>query len=266
MGNNVYASFPAIPAGASGAQAALDLSVVSPPTGLDDELTFICRGQFTGEIVIEGSLDGVGFDPVAVFRAGGDSGQIVELPPITTSSRVAFLRAFVRGIVTGLGVTVTLGGEQDCDCVTNIPAEQCPILSLSEESQKSQNASAFVVVTEWAVDFAYLVANLGPSISVLVTGIARATLGEPDNFGWQLQIGGTPGNADGVIIAATLAGASVGVAESLEQISNASFATPASGPTLVKLVLASNDGVGNPPQDTTFIRGQTVEFSCPLVA
>lgn len=123
-----------------------------------------------------------------------------------------------------------------------------------------------MVVTEWAVDFAYLVANLGPSISVLVTGIARATLGEPDNFGWQLQIGGTPGNADGVIIAATLAGASVGVAESLEQISNASFATPASGPTLVKLVLASNDGVGNPPQDTTFIRGQTVEFSCPLVA
>ncbi len=258
MGSNVYTTFPFVPAGASGAQAAIDLSVVSPPTGLDSAMTFICRGQWEGEIVVEGSLDGVGFDPIASFRAGSDP-AVVELAPITTNARVMFLRLFVRAVVGPNGVNVSLGAEQNCECVSNVQADQCPILSFTEESQKSQNAAAEVIVTEWSTDFGNLVLNLGPAISAIVNGIARSAIASANNFIWRLRIGGTPGAVDGAIVG-SFAGA-VGLAESLETFTVASFATPASGPNLVKLTLESSGAVG----ETTFIRGQMVQFSCPIV-
>jgi hypothetical protein len=260
MGSNVYFSFPPLGPGASGPQPALDLvNVVAPPSGLEESLTFVCRGQFTGEITVEGGIDGVNFDPIVTFRAGPDGpGSVVELPAETADARVAFLRLFVRATIGQGGVQVTGGGEQNCDCPDSGEGG-CPIVALDEDEEKEQTGPTPTVVVEWSMDFGNLLSEIGPFLSAIVTGITR-TDQKPsgDNFFWQLQIGGTPGAADGAVIA-SLSGA-FDSTETERQMANPSFATPL-GQTLVKLVLNSQSDNG---PVTAFVRGQVVQFSCPI--
>lgn len=122
MGANNFLTVATLAAGSEGAQAAIDLISLVPPTGLERDLTFICHGNFTGEIVIQGSPTAAGddFDVVTQFDAGiSANGNPLEgtIEQITTTTNVVVrrLRAFVRGRILG-PTSITVAGQQNCDC------------------------------------------------------------------------------------------------------------------------------------------------------
>lgn len=127
MGLNIFGSLPPIPPGASGPQAPVDLFGVSPPTGLDEHLTFIAKGDFTdGNIAVEGSPDGVIYDVLGQFTAGQDadqqSGPRVEFSPVVEDVVVRFVRANVKAKVNAPApTTITYGAEQNCQCAVTPP-------------------------------------------------------------------------------------------------------------------------------------------------
>ncbi len=113
MGLNVFGSLPPIPPGTSGVQASVDLFATSPPTGLDEHLTFLASGDFTeGEIAVEGSPDGTVWDVLGQFTAGRDAdgagGPRVEFSPLALDLIVRFIRANVRAKVNG-ATTISFG-------------------------------------------------------------------------------------------------------------------------------------------------------------
>ena len=92
----------------------VDLATLFPPTGLEEEVNFICDGGFTGSVLVEGSNDGVLFNPLGVFQGGASSrpgaSQVLELSPLSTPDKVRYVRATAAGSVTSR-VTVTVGGR-----------------------------------------------------------------------------------------------------------------------------------------------------------
>ena len=81
------------------------------------DLNFMGFGQVNGAVVVEGSLDGIGFNPIGEFAStgvgasllGGGSG--IEFSPVVTNDRVRYVRLNVQGSA-GLGFVVTVGGAQ----------------------------------------------------------------------------------------------------------------------------------------------------------
>ena len=119
MGSNNFIAFATIPAGAQvGEQPAVDLWSLVPTTGLDPGFNIICVGEFTGTIAIEGSLDGVQFNPLGFFTLGnGQAGSSFELSPIVVDDVVRYIRARVMpGTYIQEAVFLTAGGAQNCDC------------------------------------------------------------------------------------------------------------------------------------------------------
>ena len=81
------------------------------------DLNFMGFGQVNGAVVVEGSLDGIGFNPIGEFASSGagasllGGGSGIEFSPVVTSDRVRYVRLNVQGSV-GLGFAVTVGGAQ----------------------------------------------------------------------------------------------------------------------------------------------------------
>lgn len=124
--SNVFLPFAIIPTGASGPGPTLDLFALSPPTGLDRELTFICTGEFKGALAIEGSTDGINWDVVTQFDAGSDAdglpGPRLEFSPKLANVVVRFLRTNARGAVILAPSQVSVGAADNCVClVCGIP-------------------------------------------------------------------------------------------------------------------------------------------------
>lgn len=119
MGSNNFIAFATIPAGAQvGEQPAVDLWTLVPATGLDPGFNLICVGEFIGTIAIEGSLDGVQFNPLGFFTLGnGQAGNSFELSPVVVNDVVRYVRARVMpGTYIQEAVFLTAGGSQNCDC------------------------------------------------------------------------------------------------------------------------------------------------------
>jgi len=67
MGLNQFIALGVIPANAGvGPRPAVDTWTLVPPRGFDPGFTAICVGDFEGTIALEGSLDGVNFQPIGV--------------------------------------------------------------------------------------------------------------------------------------------------------------------------------------------------------
>jgi hypothetical protein len=120
MGANFFLPLPPIPAGASGAQVPIDLNALVPFTGLNEHLTFICKGDVVdGYIAIEGSPDGITYDGLCQFTFGSDAdgnpGPALEPKMDVIDATVRFLRTFVFANVRGT-TSVSVAGEQNCDC------------------------------------------------------------------------------------------------------------------------------------------------------
>ena len=116
MGLNVFVPFPLIPIGAGGPQAPIDLLFFGP---LDEDMTFVCKGEFDGVIAIEGSPNGSLWDVIGQFEAGRDadgrSGPRLEFSPKKVDAVVRFVRANVHAIVAA-PTQISVGAEQNCAC------------------------------------------------------------------------------------------------------------------------------------------------------
>src|SRR5215831_17835642 len=88
MGLNNFIALQTIPANTqpSAPQPIVDIWALIPPTGFEPGFTIICTGDFDGTIAIEGSLDGVGFNPIGkslrarslpILLAGDDNDDVV---------------------------------------------------------------------------------------------------------------------------------------------------------------------------------------------
>jgi hypothetical protein len=121
---NQFLTLATLPPGASGPQPAIDLFIAPhfslPYMGLDTP-NVACGGSFTGQISVEGSLDGRNFSPLGGFlssqtQPGASPGQLI-FDPLMINDVVRFVRVNVLPgtIVTG-PTSLTLGGHQNCDC------------------------------------------------------------------------------------------------------------------------------------------------------
>jgi hypothetical protein len=76
------------------------------------DLNFMGFGVVSGKVVVEGSNDGVGFNPIGEFASslagasllGGGSG--IEFSPVVTTDRIRYVRLSVQGSAPGFVVTV----------------------------------------------------------------------------------------------------------------------------------------------------------------
>jgi hypothetical protein len=80
------------------------------------DLNFMCFGSIDGAVVVEGSLDGEGFNPIGEFAAtpAGSSllgGGIIEFSPMHTLDKIRYVRLSVQG-TAGPGLLVTVGGSK----------------------------------------------------------------------------------------------------------------------------------------------------------
>ena len=108
---SVLATF--LPGG--GGSVTIDTAPLFPPAGLESDINIICRGGLAGTLLVEGSQDGAGFNPLGAFQGGAQSKTLLGLPaplefePLTTGDQTRYLRLSVQGQVTSL-LTVTIGG------------------------------------------------------------------------------------------------------------------------------------------------------------
>lgn len=88
MGANNFVALQAVASNTqpNTALPSTDLWAVVPSTGLDPGFTVICVGDFEGTIVLDASLDGVGFSPVASFTLTRQVARVVA-PPTTPARR-----------------------------------------------------------------------------------------------------------------------------------------------------------------------------------
>lgn len=112
-GDNHFAVLSVLAPGARGPQPALDLGLVN----FVSDLNFIAQGGLSGDVVVEGSLDGVRWNPVGEFSVGSAGSSLlapapVEFGPLGTDDVVRYVRVDVLGEVTST-LTVTVGGSRD---------------------------------------------------------------------------------------------------------------------------------------------------------
>jgi len=115
---NQFVALATIAAGAAaGPMAAVDLFALVLPTGFFQGFSAFCDGGFSGNIVLEGSLNGANFAPLGAFAKGG-SATLGPSPPVVIDQIVRYIRVDVKAAVTETTV-VTLGGAT----ATNVEIE-----------------------------------------------------------------------------------------------------------------------------------------------
>lgn len=92
--------------------AIVDLAAVVPPNGVEKRKTFSVAGDYSGRLILEGSMDGALFSPFLLFNEGKPGGiKVVEV-------NVPFIRARADGLVINSGNLVGfMAAEQNCDCL-----------------------------------------------------------------------------------------------------------------------------------------------------
>jgi hypothetical protein len=134
VSNNLFATVATLPPGASGPQPPINLATLFPPTGLDQDINFLCVGGFQGLITIKGSMDGIHFNPIESFRTDNHppsllgSPAILEFSPLTTQDLIRYLQIDITGTVTNTTI-ITMGGCQSS--VASGPTLDVGIVTLS---------------------------------------------------------------------------------------------------------------------------------------
>lgn len=117
VGANQFTTVATIPAGGTGQSAVIDLFAVFPPSGVEQDLGFLCTGGVQDTLTIEGSLDGVDFNPIGNgFVAPKQSpsllggSQQLEFSPLVTDALVRYLKVNLNGVASS-PIVVTFGGS-----------------------------------------------------------------------------------------------------------------------------------------------------------
>jgi hypothetical protein len=111
-GQNSFEQVAILPAGFTGRGPIIDTAISFPPSGAETDICYLCTGIFQGSLNVEGSNDGVGFEPVVSFVANPlppDSTGTLSFAPAQTTKKTRYVRIFMDGIVLQ-DTEVTLGG------------------------------------------------------------------------------------------------------------------------------------------------------------
>ena len=111
-GSNSFTSLPSLPPGSGGAGPSVDLGLVN----FQEDLNFIASGQLRGQVIVEGSLDGVRFNPISSFASQPTTSSLLgtqdlAFSPISTSDMIRYARLNVQGIILSTFM-VTIGGSR----------------------------------------------------------------------------------------------------------------------------------------------------------
>lgn len=115
-GTNYFTTVGTLSTGNSGLQSVIDLYALFPPSGIEQDINFICTGDFKGTISVRGSMDGSHFTPMASFRIDQQSpsllgnSSIFKFTPVRTKDLVRYLQLDVVGAVISTTV-ITCGGS-----------------------------------------------------------------------------------------------------------------------------------------------------------
>jgi len=224
--DNLFATLATFTPNSNNTSAIIDTSVLFPPSGLEKDINIICEGGFRGDLVVEGSNDGVLFNPIGQFSAGQQQRPLLGVPadlefaPLSITVNTKYLRFTLTGQVYST-VVVTIGGT--------IPISEASGAGISIDEDGGAQALNFgpapgteVILYEWEKTFTGLAGVITP----ILTGIARVLPANVlANGVFNVYIGATnPGDTTGGTIRLTF-NTSANV-ETGFTVSGAPFANP----------------------------------------
>jgi hypothetical protein len=118
VGQNYFATLANLSAGFTGSTPVVDTVLLFPPSGPEEDICLICRGNFQGLLVVEGSLDGSRFCPIGSWRVDRvleGAAKVLEFSPLTTTVKTRYLKISLNGPVGAEGVVVTMVNIADCE-------------------------------------------------------------------------------------------------------------------------------------------------------
>jgi hypothetical protein len=259
-GDNHFAVLATFLPGGGGTGAVVNTALLFPPTGLEEDINFICEGGLSGTISVDGSLDGTHFNNVGIFTCVNTPRPLVGLPPLfefaplSTPDKIRYLKISVRGQISSQ-VVLTIGGR----IPTATAAVQKLITAISEDEGRVALSvgtdDSEVILYEDEVNLTDL--PIGASITFQMNSIIQAL--EPGvTATFRVYAGSTtPGNTTGGTVRAfTTTSSNVEVGDS---VIGASFANPG-GKCQVQITgQVPAPGIGN-PANQAIIRGVTVVF------
>jgi len=201
-GENHFASLATIVVGAFGAQPVVDTAALFPPTGLEQGINIICEGDFEGNVIVNGSNDGVSYNPIGQFTAAPQGRSLLggavnlEFEPLVTLDKVRYVQLVVDARVIAT-TRLTIGGQ--------IPAAGGGSSGTSAESDDTTgrsttlNAADEEILYEGPVDFDGILPGTPLAATLSVVGdVSAASTGT-----FRLYIGATtPGDTAGGTLAA----------------------------------------------------------------
>ena len=225
--DNLFGTLTTFTPNSSSTSSIIDTAALFPPSGLEKDINIICEGGFRGDLVVEGSNDGLLFNPIGQFSAGQQQRPLLGIPadlefsPLSIEANTRYLRFTLTGQVYS-PVVVTIGGT--------IPISEASGAGISIDEDRGGQAINYdgpnpgieVILYEWEKTFT----GLAGTITAILTGIARVLpVGMQANGVFNVYIGATtPGDTTGGTICITFnTGANV---ETGFTVSGAPFANP----------------------------------------
>jgi hypothetical protein len=253
-GCNLFTTLGTLTPGMSGQQPPIDLNVLFPPTGVEQDINLLCVGGFDGLIVIRGSLDGIHFNPIDGFRSDDQPlasigpAPTLEFSPLTTKDLIRYVQLDIQGTISAATV-ISLGGSNPPSGAATAPK----LLELTEEEGRVVPSDTEVILYEWAVNLNDL--PIGPNIVTQINALIQTIppLEASSTSTFNVYIGSTtPGSTVGGTLRA-----SINTTSGFEELVTATGVPfgNAGGLCLVQVT-----GVGSYPQVQSNIRALTINI------
>lgn len=254
LNENHFTTLATLPPGNGGVGAVIDTAALFPPSGLEEDIAFLCRGTFEGSIAVMGSNDGADWNPIGDFKAGpvqrtllGQT-QVLEFSPLSTKDLTRYLRIDANARIS-ITTVVTVGGR--------IPlgggaggSELLADIHEDEARSTSFLAAGLEIIYEETVDLSEVPA--GTPLLLRFSGILRTTNGAVGTI--IVNVGATnPGDASGGTGVASITGAP-GTDQQISVLSGP-FANPGGTDVLVQVVAGCN-----PSSEIAFLRGIDIKI------
>lgn len=248
-GSNLFTTLGTLTPGMSGIQPTIDLAALFPPTGIEQDINFLCEGGFDGLITVRGSMDGTHFNPIDGFRTDNQPvsllgpAPLLEFSPITTKDLIRYIQIEITAVISTTTI-ITLGGANPVTGAAPAPK----LLEVSEEEGRVLFGQTEAILYEWAINLSDL--PIGPAIVAQINAVIQVipALSQAD---FNVYIGSiTPGNTAGGTLRTNIN--TVLGTEELATSTSVPFANPGNK------CLIQVTGVGNGPAVQAIIRAVTV--------